>query len=245
MHDTPIGQLVKLHRIERRMSIVSLATRAGITVRYLEMIEADTKIPTIHVLRKLADVLRVPTAALVSDTPSEDRDIPVGPRLAPVERALHAYGSLSTPDPDSSAPPDLVDLTARTRAARHAWYLSPRKYSEALDALPGLIVDAEHAVRAYDRSRVACRVASDVYRDARGVLKHAGRPDLGALVSDRAMRYAEETGDPVLIAAAAWNIGHAMLTSGMPEGALDRHADVRTARTAASGRHPGGVLNLR
>ena len=35
------------------------------------------------------------------------------------------------------------------------------------------------------------------------------------------MRYAEETGDPVLIAAAAWNIGHAMLTSDMPDGALD------------------------
>ncbi|MGH3696967.1 MAG: hypothetical protein ACRDRX_23810 [Pseudonocardiaceae bacterium] len=36
------------------MSTISLATHAGITVRYLEMIEADSKTPLIPVLRKLA-----------------------------------------------------------------------------------------------------------------------------------------------------------------------------------------------
>ena len=34
-----------------------MATLAGITVRYLEMIEAGTKTPTLHVLRKIAKVL--------------------------------------------------------------------------------------------------------------------------------------------------------------------------------------------
>jgi hypothetical protein len=70
-------------------------------------------------------------------------------------------------------------------AARSTWFLSPNKYSETLDVLPGLIMDAEHAVRAYGRSREACQRAAEVYRLARIVLKHAGRPDLGGLVADR------------------------------------------------------------
>jgi hypothetical protein len=35
------------------------------------------------------------------------------------------------------------------------------------------------------------------------------------------MRYAEEAEDPLLIAAATWNLGHAMLSDDMPEAALD------------------------
>ncbi|MGH3914187.1 MAG: hypothetical protein ACRDTC_12385, partial [Pseudonocardiaceae bacterium] len=41
------------------------------------------------------------------------------------------------------------------------------------------------------------------------------------LVSDRAMHYAEETDDPLLIAAATWSLGHALLTDDQPGGALD------------------------
>ncbi|MDQ3886128.1 MAG: helix-turn-helix domain-containing protein, partial [Actinomycetota bacterium] len=53
MPDMPTGQLIRLYRIDRRKSTVSVATLAGITVRYLEMIEAGTKTPTLHVLRKI------------------------------------------------------------------------------------------------------------------------------------------------------------------------------------------------
>lgn len=35
------------------------------------------------------------------------------------------------------------------------------------------------------------------------------------------MRYAEEAGDPVLIAAATWNVSQAMLSGDLPEGGLD------------------------
>jgi transcriptional regulator with XRE-family HTH domain len=52
--DMPVGQLVRLYRIDRKKSSVNVATLAGITVRYLEMIEAGTKTPSLPVLRKLA-----------------------------------------------------------------------------------------------------------------------------------------------------------------------------------------------
>lgn len=48
--------------------------KVGITVRYLEMIEAGTRTPTLHVLGKIAKVLGVRTSALLGETPSEDHD---------------------------------------------------------------------------------------------------------------------------------------------------------------------------
>jgi cytoskeletal protein RodZ len=43
----PTGQLIRLYRIDRKRSITSVATHAGITVRYLEMLEAGTKTPSL------------------------------------------------------------------------------------------------------------------------------------------------------------------------------------------------------
>ncbi len=86
--DLPTGQLIRLYRIDRRKSTVNVATHAGITARYLEMVEAGTKSPSLPVLRKLAKVLGVRTSMLLGEAPSEDHEGPVNPRLAEVERAL-------------------------------------------------------------------------------------------------------------------------------------------------------------
>lgn len=219
MADMPIGQLIKLHRIDRKMSTVYVATHAGISARYLEMIEAGSKTPSLPTLRKIAKVLRLRTSALISDLASEDHEGPVGPRLAATERALYTFRSLSLTD--RTAPPDLIEFAERIDAAWDAWFTSPTKFSDVLDVLPELIVDAELAVHHSERSTDACRQASEVYQIARPVLKHAGRADLGTLVTDRAMRYAEENGDPILVAAATWNVSQAMLSNDMPEGGLD------------------------
>jgi transcriptional regulator with XRE-family HTH domain len=97
----PTGALVRLYRIQRRMRTVSLATHAGLTARYLEMIEAGSKTPSLPVLRKLARVLGVRTSALVGEAPSEAQEGPVNPRLAEVERALSTYRSLALTIPGS------------------------------------------------------------------------------------------------------------------------------------------------
>jgi transcriptional regulator with XRE-family HTH domain len=217
--DMPTGQLIRLHRIDRRMSTVAVATHAGITARYLEMIEAGSKTPSLPTLRKIAKVLGLRTSALVGELPSEDHEGPVNPRLAATERALYTYRTVALAGRET--PPELPDLDERINATWAAWFGSPTKYTDVLTVLPDLIVDAERAVHAYDRTRDACRQASEVYQLARPVLKHVGRVDLGNLVSDRAMRYAEETEDPLLIAAATWNLGQAMLSDDMPQGALD------------------------
>ncbi|MGH3924423.1 MAG: helix-turn-helix domain-containing protein, partial [Pseudonocardiaceae bacterium] len=170
----PTGQLIRLYRIDRKKSTVNVATLAGITVRYLEMIEAGTKTPSLPVLRKLAKVLGVRTSTLIGGAPSEDHEGPVNPRLAEVERALFTYRSVSLTD-RGDTPPELPDLAQRIKSAWETWIVSPSRYTDTLRLLPGLIVDAERAVNAYERSPEACRQASEVYQLARAVLKHAGR----------------------------------------------------------------------
>jgi transcriptional regulator with XRE-family HTH domain len=218
--DMPTGQLIRLYRMSRKKSTVYVATHAGITQRYLEMIESGAKTPSLPTLREIAKVLGVRTASLMADAPpSENHEGPVNPFLASAERSLFTYRTLTL---DGGAePPELDDLSERVNAAWSAWFLSPNKYSDVLGALPDLIIDAERLVHSSNRSRAACRLASDVYQLARPVLKHAGRADLGPLVADRIMRYAEESDDPLMIAAATWNLGQAMLTDDMSEGALD------------------------
>ncbi|MGH3940182.1 MAG: helix-turn-helix domain-containing protein, partial [Pseudonocardiaceae bacterium] len=214
----PTGQLIRLYRIDRKKNTVNVATLAGITVRYLEMIEAGTKTPTLHVLEKIAKVLGVRTAALLGATPSEDHEGPVNHRLAELERALITYRTVSLAD--TGELPSLEALAEQVKATQKTWFTSPSKYSDALQVLPGLIIASERAVYESGRSVTACRQASEVYMLTRAVLKYLGRTDLCGLVSDRAMHYAEETDDPLLIAAATWSLGHALLTDDQPGGAL-------------------------
>lgn len=214
MPDMPIGQLVRLYRIDRRMSTTTLATHAGITARYLEMIESGTKTPSIDKLRKLAKVLRVRTSALVGEAISEDHE--EGPRLAEIERALFTYPSmLPVRETDSG------ELSDRIEAANDAWFTSPSAYSDVLSVLPDLITDTEAFIHSSGRSREACTQGYYLYRLARAVLKHAGRIDLCTMLADRTMRYAEETEDPLIVAAATWTLGQAILSDDMPHGALD------------------------
>ncbi|MGH3914884.1 MAG: helix-turn-helix domain-containing protein, partial [Pseudonocardiaceae bacterium] len=180
----PTGALVRLYRIKRRMGTTSLATHAGITVRYLEMIEAEGKTPSVPVLRRLAKVLGVRTSSLLGEAPSENHEGPINPRLAEVERALCTYRSLA----DLSQLPTLDELGEQIAVAARAWFTSPTKYSEALRVLPDLIVHSERAVYEHDRSVQACRQISELYQLTREVLKHVGRLDLCGVVSDRALR---------------------------------------------------------
>lgn len=218
MPEMPTGQLIKLYRIDRKKSTTSVATHAGITVRYLEMIEAGTKTPTLHVLRSIAKVLGVRTSALLGEAPSEDHEGVVNIRLAKIERALFTYRSV--PLYDHETQDSLADISVRIEAAEEAWYLGSDPYI-VLDLLPGLIVDTERAVHESGGSPESCKVAYRLYRLARVATKHAGRMDLCSMSADRCMRYAESAEDQVIEAAAAWTLGQALISDDMPHAALD------------------------
>lgn len=247
MPDMPTGQLVRLYRIDRKKNTTSVATHAGITVRYLEMIEAGSKTPSVPVLRKLAKVLGVRTSALLGEAPSEDHEGPLNPHIAEIERALFTYRSVALFEATET---DLADVDGRITAAEEAWYLAQESYM-ILNLLPGLIADTERVVRESGESPESCKAAYRLYRLVRGVMKHVGRIDLCSMLADRCMRYAEETEDILTEAAASWTLGQALLSDDMPHGALDvAMSGVGRLETALADGTPehlsvyGGLLQL-
>ncbi|MBF8192026.1 helix-turn-helix transcriptional regulator [Nonomuraea sp. K274] len=214
MTEISTGQMVRLQRERRGMSTTALATQSGCTARHIELIEHGKRTPSLPLLREIAKVLGVRTAVLLGETPRDSHE-PSRPQVSDIERALFASRSLA---PDIE-PPDAEQLSERVAAARNAWFTSTSRYSILMAALPSLVTDAESLV--LDQTPDAHRVATDAYLLARGVLKHLRRVDLAHLAADRAMRFAEESGDPLMVAWAYWNLGQSMLSDDMHQIAYD------------------------
>ncbi|MFI6629580.1 helix-turn-helix domain-containing protein [Nonomuraea fuscirosea] len=214
MSEIATGQMVRLQRERRGMSTTALATQSGCTPRHIELIEHGKRTPSLPLLREIAKVLGVRTAVLLGETPRDSHE-PSRPQIGDIERALFTCRSLA---PDIE-PPDAEQLSERVAAARNAWFTSTRRYSILMTALPSIVSDAENLV--LDRTPGSYNVATDAYLLARGVLKHLRRVDLAHLAADRAMRFAEESEDPLMIAWAYWNLGQSMLSDDMHEIAYD------------------------
>ncbi|WP_302893438.1 helix-turn-helix domain-containing protein [Actinomadura luzonensis] len=206
--------MVRLQRERRGMSTTALATQSGCTTRHIELIEHGKRTPSLPLLREIAKVLGVRTAVLLGETPRDSHE-PSRPQISDIERALFTCRSLA---PDLE-PPDADQLSERVAAARNTWFTSARRYSILMAALPSLVTDAESL--AAERTPRACSVATDAYMLARGVLKHLRRVDLAHLAADRAMRFAEESEDPLTIAWAYWSLGQSMLSDDMHQIAHD------------------------
>ncbi|GII76653.1 transcriptional regulator [Sphaerisporangium rufum] len=220
MGDNNTGNMIRLQRQRMGMSTTALAARAGCTVRHIELIEQGKRIPSLPLLREIAKALGVRTAVLLGESPRESQE-PGRVGVGPIERALFTYKTLS----DDAEPPDVDQLAESVTAARAAWMGSHRRYSILMNQLPKLISDVERLILNSsgrpDAERRACGVAADAYILARGVLKHFGRIDLAHLAADRAMRYAEQAEDPLMIGGALWNLGQSVLADDMPEVAAD------------------------
>nr|WP_281282768.1 helix-turn-helix transcriptional regulator [Nonomuraea terrae] len=206
--------MIRLQRERRGMSTTALATQSGCTPRHIELIEHGKRTPSLTLLREIGKVLGVRTAVLLGETPRDSHE-PSRPQIGDIERALFTCRSAS---PDIE-PPDAEQLAERVAAARNAWFTSTRRYSILMAALPSLIIDTETLV--LDRAPASYRVATDAYVLARAVLKHLRRVDLAHLAADRAMRFAEESADPLMIAWAYWNLGQSMLADDMHQIAYD------------------------
>ncbi|MEU8203396.1 helix-turn-helix transcriptional regulator [Streptosporangium sp. NPDC049046] len=235
MSDVVTGHMIRRQRETKGMSTTALATRAGCTTRHIELIEQGKRIPSIPLLRQIALALGVRTAVLLGESPRDSHE-PGRPQVADIERAMFTYRTLA----GDLEPPDAEQVVERVTAVREAWFTAPNKYSILMRSLPGILGDAEQLLlntpSGEDRL-AACRAAADAYILARGVLKHLGRVDLAHLAADRAMRYAEESEDPLMMAHAQWNLGQSLLSDDMHDIAYDvaRHGMEQLESSVAEG----------
>ncbi|MFF4934289.1 helix-turn-helix domain-containing protein [Streptomyces griseofuscus] len=245
--DLPIGDRIRHYRGGRRQDAV--AGLVGISPDYLSQIERGLKVPSLPILYALAQELGVPAAALLSEqAPVEEEAVDTAE--AAVGRALLGYGPTR-----SSVPVRAAELRERVEAAWTSWQTDGDRFTQAAATLPTLVSDIEEAVRAARAGtdeverRAVLRAASDLYCLLRSYLRRTGRSDLATIAADRAMRAAEDADDPLRIAAAQWNLGHALLAANQPAEA--KELALRAAEQVAAARMPeveraamGGALQL-
>ncbi|MBO0853956.1 MAG: helix-turn-helix transcriptional regulator [Nocardia sp.] len=211
-HD--IGARIRMHRERRGRTQVVTAGLAGITADYLGQVERGRKTPSAGVLRALAAALDVPVGALLGSHPDTSPASAVG-GSEPLALALMSAGSTPV-DPD--------ELKIRIDHAWSVWQSSGYRYSRLLPELPALIRDTE-ATRRCARQRLEHRrvaaCASELYGLLRTVTRRIGRTDLSFLVADRGMRAAEDADNPLCLAAARWNFGHALLMANDCDAAIE------------------------
>ncbi|WRZ87718.1 helix-turn-helix domain-containing protein [Streptomyces sp. NBC_01007] len=208
----PIGRNVLYHRQRDGRTVAAIAGLCGITARYLEMIEAGTKVPSAEVLARLAAELGVPIAALFTEAPAKEPAPPVSTTPS-IARALMGHAL-----PTSATVVGPAVLRERVEAAWRIWQCSKNRFTHISDVLPALIEDVEHAVRVHRGGseptvrREVLRVAADLYGLLRSYCRRTGRLDLSLMVADRAIRAAQDADDPVRIAVGTWNLGHVLLS---------------------------------
>ena len=111
-------------------------------------------------------------------------------------------------------------LLAQARSAYQAYQAT--RYDAAGRILPGLIRDVDTVVRTEgSASLAACAVRARVYDTAAALLSRVGEPFLAWAAADRAMFAAEQSGDPLLVAASAWRMSYMITGRKHPQEALD------------------------
>ena len=212
-----LGERVRFARHANRQTQAVVAGLSGITTDYLYQIERGKKLPAVPVITLLARALKVSVSELLGEVPPPAR-VP-----APLEAGAAIHRALTRPIVDEEAP-TASELRGRIYAAWQTWQSSRERYTKLGAELPYVITDTERLVR---RTRgehpadhhQALGYAVDLYGLVRTVAKRVGRTDLALLAADRGMRAAETAGDPIRLASARWNLAHALLAQGQPDGA--------------------------
>ncbi|WP_199199821.1 helix-turn-helix domain-containing protein [Micromonospora sp. RP3T] len=201
----PIGRRVAYWRSRRRMSQQVFADRLGKSKSWVDKVERGARsLDKVSTIADVAAVLRIDRAVLlgagtrVSDAPT---------RADGVERIRAA---LSTYEMDAGR----REARPAGRLARdvgYAWTTYQHaRYAKVADALPDLLVGAQ---RGHARVPEAGREPLvEAYRVTASLLLKLCVGDLAWLAADRAMTVA--AGDPVLVAAAAVQLGQVLQATG-------------------------------
>jgi DNA-binding XRE family transcriptional regulator len=134
-HAGTLGDRVRDVRKRRGLSQRELADLSGVSISLIRKLEqSERQDARLETLRKLAVALRVPTAALMRGTDTEDADPATVSSWEPVRRTLFGL----VPEPDEPPTPDGV--LAALAASRPL--MAANRYSQIQVILPSLLRDA-------------------------------------------------------------------------------------------------------
>uniref|UniRef100_UPI003F491CD2 helix-turn-helix domain-containing protein n=1 Tax=Nonomuraea sp. CA-251285 TaxID=3240002 RepID=UPI003F491CD2 len=168
----PVGALIRAYRQARQMTQAELATAAGSSLRYLEMIEQGVRVPSLEALQRYAAALNVPASALLDNSRAHAD-------YGRVEAALLApHGTIARQSCPRCVQADLD-------RARQDWEHATIFHEAALALLPRLLQEAARLGAMSDEQ--AHITAREIYALAVAVTEHA-RPDLSKEAARRSAK---------------------------------------------------------
>lgn len=243
MDEQGVSERLRRLRKLRGLTQHQLAAGSHFSVSLIKKVEQGAVPPSPAFVAGVARVLAVSPAHLYG---TDERSILEHPQVDAagigfLRTALDAYDD---PSPEGE-PLDLVTVERRLQQIGHQ--LAGLRYAEAAGQLPDLLhhlyVLAEQPGHEGERSRAALH---DAYRMAASLAGRFRQTDLAAVASERHVRLAPLTGDPLRVAISAYHrstrhLQHGDYRTGLR--ILDRARDHLT--TTASGRAVGVQLDLR
>lgn len=216
------GERIKHFRNRAGMSRPVLGGLVGRSAEWVKAVETGRlQVPRLPMLLTIARALDVGDLAELT---GDGHAVPVHifareahGALTAVQEALTGYRFAV-----SAAPVNLAHLQARLDQAWQVRHRSPDHRTAVGALLPGLIRDAQRAVRATTAPtrRAARRVLAGVYRLANFYVAYQPAPELVWLVADRALAEAQEADDPYATAGGAWALTQVLRDSGRWEEAV-------------------------
>ncbi|MFJ1695694.1 helix-turn-helix domain-containing protein [Streptomyces sp. NPDC088252] len=200
------GQRMQILRTKRGMSRPVVAGLLDKSPSWVKQVErGEIGMPKLPLVLRIAELLRVRDLSDLTGDQSAPVDLFIGPghsRLPAVRDAVNALTVSGDREAPSAA--HLAARLAKAWAARH----QAANHREVIgELLPGLIRDAQLAVRQSDSAvdrRAAQAVLSEVYSLSQFFVAY--QPDSALLwrVAERGMVAAQESEDPHAIGVAAW-----------------------------------------
>jgi len=220
-----IGQRIAFYRARRGLTQTQLSNLVGRRTDWLSKIErGERSLRNIEVMTEIARVLRISLTDLMGqpvllEDERERDDVPA------IRDALMAPGQLSRKlFAKNSLSPHSIDVRQSARLVEYAWasYQAGR-VGDVVSLLPRLIREAQDLENQASDSIAgssAWAVSARVHHLAATTLSKIGESDLSWIAAERAMRAADESGDPLVLASAARAATHALLAIGRYEDAL-------------------------
>jgi transcriptional regulator with XRE-family HTH domain len=228
-----IGERIAFYRTRRGLTQAVLAGLVGRSEDWLSKIErGDRDIQRLNVLMEVARALRVELSDLLGqpvllEDNHEHDDVPA------IRDALMSPSRLSRVLYSAPGEGQAPDVDQIRRLAERGWdHYQKGDVGRAVQLLPELI-RAAHSIESQATNRSAAwAVSSRIHHLATTTLTKIGESDLSWIAAERAMKAADNSDDPLVLASAARAGTHALLAVGRYDDALQLG---QTARTWLSG----------
>ncbi|MFI6646837.1 helix-turn-helix domain-containing protein [Streptomyces sp. NPDC050529] len=235
-----IGRRIAYWRDRRGFTQADFGRLMGQTRRWVQDLEGGQRQqdPRLSVLVRAAEVLRIPLDQLLMDSPGT----PPSTTLPPAEAAA-VIGVLYHPAGTDEEPAPLAELRRRLTYCCEAFQAC--HYGALGRDLPALIVKAQQAAaRAGADAGEAHVLLSRVLQLAASFLHKYGPATAvqAAVVADRALAAAEQSGDAVAIGAASRRVAKSLSYQHQPQAAVD--FAIGAARRLSSDLEAAGSLGL-